>query len=260
MKPIDIIRANRRGRRRRPALVRERRGQEVKYRRMVLSYVRLKRKEVMSALFSGNNPIIRDNTSDDITQLFRNLRAQSVNDGTTVSAVVRTFTNQANQRHRNRFYTGLERSYGVDVSGLVSEENLEDILQAAIEENVSLIKSIPNEYYDKVEQALFRHLASGGDRQSLRETIGNLGDLTESRIKLIARDQNSKLNSRLNKARQEALGVEEYVWVTSRDERVRQSHRDNNGKTFRWDDPNPDTGHPGEDIQCRCIAQPVLNL
>ncbi len=38
-----------------------------------------------------------------------------------------------------------------------------------------------------------------------------------------------------------------------RDERVRPSHRMNDGRIFSWSDP-PDTGHPGEDHNCRCEA------
>lgn len=46
-----------------------------------------------------------------------------------------------------------------------------------------------------------------------------------------------------------------YVWRTKEDEKVRRSHRENNGKVFAWDSP-PETGHPGEDYGCRCIAEP----
>ena len=60
--------------------------------------------------------------------------------------------------------------------------------------------------------------------------------------------------------------MEEYVWSTSQDSRVRDSHRRLNRKKFRWDDPpvvDPKTGrrcHPGEDYGCRCVALPVFNL
>ncbi len=41
------------------------------------------------------------------------------------------------------------------------------------------------------------------------------------------------------------------------DERVRPSHEALDGTRQRWDDP-PAEGHPGEPINCRCIAEPVL--
>lgn len=51
--------------------------------------------------------------------------------------------------------------------------------------------------------------------------------------------------------------TERYVWRTQRDERVRPSHRMNDGRIFSWSDP-PDTGHPGEDYNCRCEAIPYV--
>lgn len=48
---------------------------------------------------------------------------------------------------------------------------------------------------------------------------------------------------------------DQYVWRTRRDERVRRSHRMNDGRVFSWADA-PATGHPGEDYNCRCEAVP----
>jgi hypothetical protein len=46
-----------------------------------------------------------------------------------------------------------------------------------------------------------------------------------------------------------------YIWRTRGDPQVRPSHMENNGKVFSWDNP-PETGHPGEDYNCRCTAEP----
>ncbi len=44
-----------------------------------------------------------------------------------------------------------------------------------------------------------------------------------------------------------------YIWRTAGDDKVRPSHAANEGKIIAWDKP-PDTGHPGEDFNCRCKA------
>lgn len=54
-------------------------------------------------------------------------------------------------------------------------------------------------------------------------------------------------------ALKQATRTEEYVWRTEQDEKVRLTHRANDGHLFRWDDP-PVTGHPGDDYNCRCTA------
>ncbi len=48
-----------------------------------------------------------------------------------------------------------------------------------------------------------------------------------------------------------------YIWRTQRDNKVRPSHRANEGKIFSWDSPPP-TGHPGEAPNCRCYAEPHI--
>lgn len=55
----------------------------------------------------------------------------------------------------------------------------------------------------------------------------------------------------------QARATARYVWRTLHDERVRQSHRMNDGHVFSWSDP-PETGHPGEDYNCRCEAVPFV--
>ena len=55
----------------------------------------------------------------------------------------------------------------------------------------------------------------------------------------------------------EGMPTDQYVWRTHQDERVRTSHRINDGSIFSWSDPPP-TGHPGEDYNCRCTATPYF--
>ena len=57
--------------------------------------------------------------------------------------------------------------------------------------------------------------------------------------------------------RKQNSSSDQYVWHTRSDEKVRPSHRANDGHIFSWDDP-PDTGHPGTDYNCRCQAIPYV--
>ena len=254
MKPIELLRANNK-RRRRVSPLKERRVIEVKYTRSLRAYIKQVEQDTLETF--KNNGLTLDTRADDFAAAFRNLRAIHLGNPDQITTIVRAFTNESEETHKRRFFESLTKSFGVDIQTLIDDEGLTETLSASVEENVSLIKSIPEQYFEKVEQAVFRNLASGSTDGLLAE-IQKIGDVTESRARLIARDQNSKLNSRLTKARQEALGVEEYRWVTAGDERVRKTHRDNNKQVFRWDSPPDETGHPGEDIQCRCIAQPII--
>ena len=46
-----------------------------------------------------------------------------------------------------------------------------------------------------------------------------------------------------------------YIWRTRKDEKVRDRHKEREGKIFNWHVP-PTGGHPGEDYNCRCWAEP----
>ena len=154
---------------------------------------------------------------------------------------------------------------GVDL--LSSEPNLSETIAAFVSENVSLIKSIQSQYLGEVEQVVLRGFRSGVRHEEIaRQLIGESSESfvsrigkAESRAELIARDQTGKLYGQLTELRQTAAGVEEYIRRTAGDERVRASHAILDGQRFSWDDP-PSVGHPGEDIGCRCWAEPVIEL
>lgn len=140
-----------------------------------------------------------------------------------------------------------------------NEPWLRQEIKAFTKENVSLIKSIPDQYFSRIERQVTQAAQRGVLGSDLASEIARSYDVTESRAAVIARDQVSKFNSDLNRIRQQAVGVQKYRWSTSNDERVRPSHEEKEGEVFSWDDPPADTGHPGEDIQCRCVPIPIFD-
>lgn len=146
--------------------------------------------------------------------------------------------------------------FGMDI--FIDQPWLQNQLKLFASQNAQLIRSIPSHELSQVAQIIERGLQEGSRFHSMTQEIHERFGITRRRAKLIARDQTSKLNASLTKLRQQELGVEEYVWQTAGDERVRPSHRAHDGKKFQWDNPPKDTGHPGTDINCRCVAVPVL--
>jgi len=75
----------------------------------------------------------------------------------------------------------------------------------------------------------------------------------------MARDAVLSINGLITGERQTAAGIEEYIWTTSNDERVRDAHQALEGQTFSWESGgDPEEGHPGEAPNCRCVAFPIL--
>lgn len=133
-------------------------------------------------------------------------------------------------------------------------------IQAGVAANVAFITSIPEHYLERVGQTVRENLEAGRRWEDIVPALEHDYGVTKSRAQLIARDQTSKLNASFNQARQQQIGIRKYRWSTSLDERVRPSHADKEGQEFDWDSPPPDTGHPGDDVQCRCVALAVFEL
>jgi SPP1 gp7 family putative phage head morphogenesis protein len=159
-----------------------------------------------------------------------------------------------------RLKAAIKASLSIDISPVLNQSGpILDAMKAATKANIELITSIPDQYFDKLGEAVSKNMEAGMRFEDLAKEVERIGDVTESRAKLIARDQTSKMNGAFNEARQTSLGIDRYVWQTSGDERVREEHAANDGQVFSWNDP-PDTGHPGHDVNCRCVAIPYFDL
>jgi SPP1 gp7 family putative phage head morphogenesis protein len=126
-------------------------------------------------------------------------------------------------------------------------------------QNAALITKATNEVIDGVYAYCRQALKDGVAPYDLAADIKDYWpSISDARARLIARDQVSKLNGELTMIEQLDVGVTDYIWRTSEDERVRETHIAKNGVRFQWTTPPPDTGHPGWDFQCRCTAEPDL--
>lgn len=144
----------------------------------------------------------------------------------------------------------------IDLFG--SEPWLGREMGAFVQQNIDLIKSLPEEYLDQVGQMVATSVRSGLRVEEIASSLLDRFDVSQSRARLIARDQIGKFNGQLTELRQKDVGVKGYTWRGVGDSRERDTHVANNNRKFTWDDP-PATGHPGDEIQCRCWAEPDLS-
>jgi SPP1 gp7 family putative phage head morphogenesis protein len=77
------------------------------------------------------------------------------------------------------------------------------------------------------------------------------------RIALEQERMEHRFKQGLDGYRQETLGIDQYIWRTQDDGKVRPLHRQYDDRVFSWDTP-PADGHPGDAYNCRCLAEPVL--
>lgn len=169
------------------------------------------------------------------------------------------FVSRGDAQNHAEVSTNLKNQTGIDLSAyLRNSPNIVERVNELTVSNIQLIKSIRTQYLDKVQNTVMQAMVQGTLNKDLAEQLKKLGKDAESRAMLIARDQSSKLNAALTRARHEDVGIKKYMWSTSGDERVRESHAEKDGQIFEYTNPPADTGHPGHDVNCRCVAIPYL--
>jgi len=131
-------------------------------------------------------------------------------------------------------------------------------ISAFVRKNVELIKSIDEEYFDRVARKITDAYLDGASGDSMAKILKKEFGTSMEKSIVIARDQSSKLNNLLSRQQMTYAGASHYKWITSSDSRVRPSHKANARLIFSWSDP-PKTGHPGHDVQCRCVAIAVFD-
>lgn len=193
----------------------------------------------------------------------------------TLKATITKWAEELNARNKQETEKVLARALGVDTAYIMDDATVGKVIPSFADVAVALIKGDLDDFKSDIKNAVLKNIQGipFEDGRSLTQEIKHLAGVTMERARLIARDQTHKINTGITQQRQQALGIEEYIWRTSQDQRVvgnpaglyprgnhvHGNHYERDGKKFRWDDP-PFDGHPGYAINCRCTADPVIDL
>ncbi|NMH83280.1 phage head morphogenesis protein [Heyndrickxia coagulans] len=147
------------------------------------------------------------------------------------------------------------RIIGIDPTQ--TEPWLDEFMRSSINENVSYISTIRDEYFPKIEAIIYQGVKNGQSIKSIRDQLVERIGMTKNRAQFIAVDQTGSIFGQMTAKRHQEMGVNKFKWSTSHDDRVRQAHRVLDGKIFAYSDP-PSEGLPGTPYRCRCVAIPVF--
>ena len=150
---------------------------------------------------------------------------------------------------------------------------VQGVMNAAVTENVGLIKSIASQHLQKVEGVVLRNVQKGSDLHTMTTELHDQFDIPLKRAAFIARDQNSKMTAVITKARQQQAGIKRAIWMHSginAPGHFRPEHRafsrgehtpGAKGPVYVVEDGAYLEGrwtHPGFEINCRCTSRPLL--
>jgi SPP1 gp7 family putative phage head morphogenesis protein len=253
-----------------------------KYEQYILKTINTIKKDIKESLVSFFN-IHNDDYIDDLNFLFDNIKSKiSLNEDILISDLI-SIGRATLIFSRSQIIASLRglisinkvtdiKNIGVDI--FASGNN--NLLKSWVSTNTKLITSIARNLLDDVANIIETGFRAGNTISSIQEQIKIRFNVSDKKANLIASDQIAKLHS--NYIRQECLnlGLPEYIWRTSNDERVRASHALLNDKICRWDDPTVYKNTPqetvwlkksdlksnkgikapecqvGEDFRCRC--------
>lgn len=139
---------------------------------------------------------------------------------------------------------------------------MKEVLQGSIAENTALIRSIGNQYLEKVQTHVWEAVLSGLDTHQLSKNLQHDFGVASRRANIIARDQMHKAHSAIEIARREEIGITEAIWRHSGGgKEPRKSHVRANGKRYDIKKGLLIDGEyiqPSQKINCRCTSQAVL--
>lgn len=176
-------------------------------------------------------------------------------DPATLRRAIAVFGDQVRAFNGQQFHAVLRAAYGVDI--FLVEPALDTLCHVWEAENLRLIRSIAPQFLDLLEGRVVAAVQQGKTLRTITREIRETYALPRQRAELIAQDQIGKLNGQLTQYRQQNIGIVQYRWRGTLDQRERDAHVEREGRTFDWNKP-PDDGHPGHPIRCRCWAEPVL--
>jgi SPP1 gp7 family putative phage head morphogenesis protein len=154
----------------------------------------------------------------------------------------------------------------------LADAGVQQEFRSLLTRNAELIRSLPAELANWATSYVARQQQRGRRAKAIEQELSaKLPQLAASRVRLIARTEVSKAETAITRVRSERIGAHWYQWVTSKDKRVRPSHRNLDGVVVAWSDPpapeqligeQSSLGHyhAGEAPNCRCICLPVISL
>jgi SPP1 gp7 family putative phage head morphogenesis protein len=188
-------------------------------------------------------------------------------------ARVAVLTEKFNYKAVEKSLNGVKKSIPT-----LKNTHVQNEMRMWVSENVRLIKTIPEKMLTKVEEIVYTAVRTGVTHIELSKRLVESFGIAKKRAIIIARDQINKLHGNLTRVRNLELGIVEYKWSTSKDERVRHSHEVLDNKICSWTDVNiyknnisdkkqlqrlsinATLSNPSQDILCRCTSIPIINI
>ena len=157
---------------------------------------------------------------------------------------------------------------GFVMSGSIVSPEKEEVIKALVYENVSLIKSVQDRYFEQITGAVMRSIENGEGVTYIEKELMKYKGMTKRRARNIALDQTRKAYNSINRRNMQETGVKKFEWLHSGGGKdPRPYHRDVlNGNVYDVDTGAPNDADdpafifPGQLPNCKCRMKPVIEF
>lgn len=183
------------------------------------------------------------------------------------SAFALSMVLKANNTSKLSLNSSIKKLTGLALKTDFIPDGLKEVIKGSIAENVSLIKSIPEQYFKDITGSVMRSITSGFGVKELKQNLEKYYGETDRRAKNIALDQTRKAYNSINKQRMIASGFTKFKWLHSAGgQHPRKDHIAMSGNVYSFNDlpvidkRTGERGIPGQAINCKCVMQPVYEF
>jgi SPP1 gp7 family putative phage head morphogenesis protein len=164
------------------------------------------------------------------------------------------------ERHVGRVFSAEAKAQGVSKAVQAAGADVFTASEVAAwsRTQAQLILQLGERYLDELEAITNKAAALGTETSEVVKQYQARFDVNQRRADFIARNEIGNLNAQLTEETHKAAGVEEFVWVDSGDDKVRDLHEEIAGQTFPYPQGHPTEGLPGQPFNCRCVAKPKI--
>jgi len=180
-----------------------------------------------------------------------------------IEELVGKVLDKVNRRNRSELYAKVEQRIGLSTKELTATEGLMANINALTLETAQWVKKLRDDTLEMYTANSLHAMTTGSSLEEIMEQFEGLAEKRRNHARFTARNQIANFNSITTKLRAQNLGITRARWITSRDERVRDSHIDRDKKEFDLDKGLYSSKDqkwllPGVDYQCRCDYELII--
>lgn len=172
---------------------------------------------------------------------------------------------KADRYYKEKTYKYIEDAIGIPFNQLISQEAMKPTTNALILETSEWVKQLKDKAIDSFTANSLRVMAHEADFDDVIKEAKDNAKKFKNDSSFVARNQMANFQSTMNKIRHQNLGFTKAQWQTSKDERVRKSHEDRQGKIYDigeglYSSIDGKYLSPGIDPNCRCNARYIYEV